>query len=160
MHLKNRYICIGGFNMKKLAFKIILLFLTLVVFTTGMGASVFNFCCGGYPIQIVKLQQITKGNYSCCKQFQEVAEPMDCRHPETNEESKCCKIKRHTVVLDLFYFRTEVSVPLVWVASVFGTVANNLSLGICKSKFKAQVKYFPEIPPPRDYLTLICILII
>lgn len=149
--------------MRKFITKITLLLLSVVIFTTGMGATIANFCCDNCLNEFFALQTIDCGKqevkeHSCCSsESQPVANV--CRN-HTGEDDTCCKIERHSIDLDSFHSKPVVFLPYTWIATIIPQIANFSFTDEYHDIIVDNNNDPPPITEPRTYLSIIRILII
>ncbi|MDU1889821.1 MAG: hypothetical protein E6767_03960 [Dysgonomonas sp.] len=148
--------------MKRLAQNIILIIAAVTVFFTGTGVTIMNFCCSNCAEQTFFMTQAhtccleAAENKSCCSSHQEATDYSD--HCYKNDSH--CKASRLSVDIDSSTSRPHVITPFVWVADA----AWILPINILPSRVDSAVDTIQfESPPkilPREYLSLIRVLII
>lgn len=155
--------------MKAIATKIILVLLSITVFTTGMGATIVNFCCDNCvssffeEINITK-QQSNKELHSCCThQSDNNTQKPTCHHSQKNHQSEktdCCKIERHSLILDSYHFKPALILPFTWISQQPIMLIERISIKENSSSSLSYLKIPPNIIDTKTYLAIIRILII
>jgi len=155
--------------MKKIAIKIMLVCLSAVVFTTGMGTTVANFCCDDclenfFSGQTCKIHDtFVVAERSCCakKTAKQDKNHEKCKNEATgNTDKDCCDAQRLSVDIDSFHFKPQIVNSYVWISNVIGEAAQSVVLDTYAFDFYPQIKAPPKILSPRDYLSFIRILVI
>lgn len=150
--------------------RVILVIIAATVFLTGMGVTVFNFCCPSCSEQTLFMTE----KHTCCSQKQEQPKTNGhtscCSQESTINKNSCasttfesmdyCSSSRLSIDIDASSFRPQVSTPFVWLSE---TLPNTLSYALPfidgDTKDYAQLKT-PSTTPPRENLSLIRVLII
>jgi len=150
--------------MKQLAINISLVCLSLIVFTTGMGTTTFNFCCDNCVKEL-----FSSGNRHNCETLPEEPESSCCHKKEIkttccdshSQEKKnkagndCCKFERHSVDIDFVNPALSINTPFVWIAdNIYGYVDSILSPVIGDMPFNA-IDDPPDTAYSRNYLAFI-----
>lgn len=162
--------------MKHLSRNIIIATMSLVMFLTGMGANIANFCCESCINDFFAEQKIGfemkhadmnhDMQHDCCankhdSQMQNHSDEMSSCDQISTSIDKCCKIERHSILLDSFQSRLDVSIPFVWVADNLPSVFSILeSQNIALHSIEKTIEDPPKILSGRSYLSIIRILII
>ena len=141
--------------------------LSAVIFTTGVGATVFNFCCDNCAEQFFSGQtckeniSIVKKEHSCCTKEKEAGHhEFSICGESTHSNENCCKAQRVSIDLDSFHFKPVVFTPFVWITNTYGDLTQVSAPEMFLTDFYPQIKAPPEIYTPRSYLAFIRILII
>ncbi|MDR1091156.1 MAG: hypothetical protein LBL79_08790 [Prevotella sp.] len=160
--------------MKKLVNRIILLIAAVAVFFTGAGVTCMIYCCSGCETE--QMLVVTKA-HSCCLQKDVAGETHSCCASHTHhtqpsgrntDADGCatrfdeghCRISRLSADIDLPVFRPQVSSPFVWISDVYPVLLSGVLSGqINDAGIYSQFESPPNIPP-REYLSLIRVLII
>jgi hypothetical protein len=155
--------------MKKFVQKFILLIAAATVFFTGAGVTIINYCCTSCSGQTLIMTE----KHVCCAQEQHIAEPATNCCPvqtETAQNDPCgnsvfsqdmhCTASRLSMDIDASSFRPLISVPFVWISGILPYIpvsasSDNATCADGYTTFEPP----PDIPP-REYLSLISILII
>jgi len=150
--------------MKILITKITIVCLSAVIFMTGIGVTIVNFCCDDCFEQFMSGNSCQKHNktlveeHSCCNSKSECHKTKpDCGH-EGQAEDDCCKARRISIDLDSFQSRRHIGYTFVWVAPILDRITGHSSLELPETESEPQIKAPPEALSPRDYLSLIKIL--
>jgi len=152
--------------MKKFGQTLILLIAAATVFFTGAGVTIMNYCCTTCSGQTLFMTE----QHICCAQASQTEEVSGCcsvkdtAHHDTCEASfkseAHCSASRLSIDIDASSFRPQVAIPFVWVSAASLAVTSNvLPEKVEYTDEYAQFESPPEIPP-RDYLSLIRVLII
>jgi len=155
--------------MKKFVQRFILLIAAATVFFTGAGVTIINYCCNSCSGQTLIMTE----KHVCCSQGQHDVEPVKsccstseekiydeaCERSVFSQDTHCTA-SRVSMDIDASSFRPQVSAPFVWISEVL----SDISLCISSDKIIYTDDYLsfkspPDIPP-REYLSLISILII
>lgn len=138
--------------------------MSVVVFTTGMGTTIAHFCCDSCLDDFFISQTIsckkenTVGHSSCCTQTHQPVTDLCNFHGNT--DNSCCKIERHSIDLDSFHFKPIVLVPYTWIADALPQIANPSLSDDFNDIVVDHNNDPPPITKPRNYLSIIQILII
>lgn len=162
--------------MKHLSRNIIIVTMSLVMFLTGMGANIANFCCEGCINEFFADKKIDfemnhpnmshDVEHDCCpekhnSQVHNHSEAMSSCALISLAIDKCCKIERHSILLDSVQSRLDVSIPFVWIADNLPSVFSILeSQNIALHSIEKTIEDPPKILSGRSYLSIIRILII
>lgn len=155
--------------MKQKTNHIILLFLATAIFFVGAGVTIVDLCCSACPDNLISLaepepkdvciqhlKEVQKIDDCCSEKSHEMS--VDCNTPEHHKGEQCCKKERVSIDLDNTIYKHKLSTSLVWtVVSLFYN--NSLLLSTDERYICPDVVDEISIPP-RDYLSLIRILII
>lgn len=157
--------------MKKAVQITLLLLISVTTFITGTGVTIVSFCCTSCSSQTLFIAQ----GCSCCTPGQdssECGEQSHCsqkQHTEIAEELSenptistdlHCRASRLSMDIDASSFKPQVACPIVWISDAsFIYTKNELP---DQSDLFDQYTHFtpPQDIPPREYLSLISILII
>lgn len=154
--------------MKTIATKIALICLAAVIFLTGMGATIANFCCDNCSDQFfsqiyapaAQVANETHEQHSCCSHKQ-LAQKHECDNKaQHSDKSSCCKIERKNTTLDSFQFKPTLIVPFTWVANAYAMNTANLIPENSDEILLSKANDPPQSETPREYLAFIRILII
>lgn len=148
--------------MKKFALRTVLLVTSVIVFLTGTGVTIVNYCCSGCTVEQTLV--ITKA-HSCCSKVEETKQYSCCDLSRNHNEGKCsiesgshCKASRLSTDLDASAYRPHITSPFVWISDT--PVTHLIALDQFENTdIYIQFESPPKIPP-RDYLSLIRVLII
>lgn len=155
--------------MKEIATKIILVFLSITVFTTGMGATITSFCCdncaSSFFAEISNTEQHNhKELHSCCAHKSDsTTKKATCHHSSKNHQSErkdCCKIERHSQILDSYHSKPALTLPFVWISQQPIMLTQSINIKENSSGLLSYLKIPPNIIDTRTYLSIIRILII
>lgn len=149
--------------------RVILVIIAATVFLTGMGVTVINFCCSSCGEQTLIMTQ----RHTCCSQENqaETESHKSCCAEKGSLENKTsantffddaehCSSSRLSIDIDASSFRPQVTSPLVWLSATLPhTLGYTVSLTLGDTKEYTQLKTPTKIPP-REYLSLIRVLII
>ncbi len=145
--------------MNSFGIKIALILLSVVIFTTGMGTTIANFCCEtcitNFFSELNNSNSDGSGN-SCCssKHIDEKA----CKHQNKKD---CCKVERHNQILDSYHSKPVIFIPFIWLDSSFTKVTVYNNTDIDNSLFHSHPEYPPDIIiSPKSYLYSIRVLLI
>lgn len=151
--------------MKKYAQNLILLIAAVTVFFTGAGVTIVNYCCTSCSGQTLFMaeqhicyaeQQETENINSCCA---EKSSHDTCDEYAYTKDTHCTA-SRLSMDIDASSFRPQVAIPFVWISDVSVT----MPLAILSEKTANSDDYtLFKSPPnilPREYLSLIRVLII
>ncbi len=159
--------------MKQLVTRIILVIAAVAVFFTGAGVTFIMYCCSG--CQAEQTLVVTKA-HTCCSQKMIAEESHSCcashsHHTPASSQADAdgctthidegyCQTSRLSADIDLSVFRPQVSNPFVWISDSYPVLLSSvLSDQINDTDTYAQFESPPNIPP-REYLSLIRVLII
>lgn len=156
--------------MKKFTQSIVMLIAAIAVFFTGAGVTIINYCCSNCEAEQTL---IMASAHDCCSQKEIAVEHASCcsAHTSTTEEntgsntcnisnSEHCKVTRLSSDIEVTSARQHLYVPYIWISDL----SPSLSTTIVSNKIEDANKLTefespPEIPP-REYLSLISVLII
>ncbi|MFT4221362.1 hypothetical protein [Dysgonomonas sp.] len=159
--------------MKQLVTRIILVIAAVAVFFTGAGVTFIIYCCSGCeteqmlvvtkPHTCCSQKTVAEGSHSCCASHTHHTQPStqaDTDGCATHFDAGHCQASRLSSDIDLSVFRPQVSSPFVWISDAYPvSLSNVLSEQLNDTDTYAQFESPPNIPP-RDYLSLIRVLII
>ena len=153
--------------MKKRYSNILICFLATIIFCVGTGVTVVDLCCADCIRSFLSIEDakdeadchgISIMSESCCSTESSSTEIADCT--DQHQDNECCTIERISADIDHAFFKPIISNPLVWSVALF----NNEIFDLDSSEsltHTTEDTYRPPIPiPPREYLSLIRILII
>lgn len=153
--------------MKQKINHILLLFLATAIFFVGAGVTIVDLCCSACPDNLISLAEpkdaciqhlVEVQNVEDCCAGQSHKMSGDCNTQDHRKGEQCCKKERVSIDLDNTIHKHKLSTSLVWtVVSLFYN--NSLLLSTGESYICPDVVDEVSIPP-RDYLSLIRILII
>jgi len=153
--------------MKKSGHTIIILILASVIFYTGTGVTIMNYCCSNCK----NSHSIFAGHNQECNQVPETNDENTnvslcphCKEVPTysfsyNEDGMACTASRISVDMDSYQHRAQLSIPFVWLEDL-SEISLELKREISRSSDSVTN---PESPPgiiPRAYLSKISVLII
>lgn len=155
--------------MKKLAYRIILLIAAVTVFFTGAGVTFVNYCCSGCTVEqtlvMTKVHSccsqktVAEKKPSCCSSHTQVTDQTDSGECSLSGKGHC-KASRLSADIDMSVFRPHVSSPFVWISDALPVLPVNMLSGqVETTDIYTRFESPPDIPP-REYLTLIRVLII
>lgn len=155
--------------MKKRVYNIVVLFLAVAIFFVGAGVTIVDLCCSRCADNFISMAdtdiaddcmqsvETNKVMDDCCSMKSHAVEDTGC---DTHHADKgdCCKKERVSIDLDNTIYKHNLSHALVWVAA---SLFHNSSLFLTIGEKYLQPDVVDQISiPPRDYLSLIRILII
>ncbi len=150
--------------MKKFVQKIILLIIAATVSLTGAGVTIMNYCCTSCSGQTLFMTE----QHICCSEL-EFAEVAGCctvthQHNECNglsyADATHCTTSRLSVDIDASSFRPHISIPFVWIADSYHLIPSFILSDEDQNNDECTLFKSPPEIPPRDYLSLIRVLII
>lgn len=151
--------------MKSVLHTILLVFLSIVVFYTGIGATVTNYCCPNCKIsysilgerhQCYKLYQ-KEPALSCCHQFM----PDECcADSHITPDTTCCTTSRISVDLDSHLQKPQIKVPFIWILSAAKVIDMCRLLCSQNSAYTHLSEKGPPLILNSDYLSVIQVFII
>ncbi|MDH6310802.1 hypothetical protein M2451_003582 [Dysgonomonas sp. PFB1-18] len=155
--------------MKRFAQNIILVIAAATVFFTGAGVTIINYCCASCSGQTLIMAQ----QHTCCaishEQHTDATAPC-CAATEAESHDSCettafsgethCQASRLSIDIDAASFRPHVATPVVWISDNSLILASALLPDT--TEFADHYSLFKSPPdiPPREYLSLIRVLII
>lgn len=154
--------------MKRFAHILILVTLSVTVFLTGAGVTIINYCCSSCSEQTLFVTQhhvcclqdpSSNDEDSCCESGKETVNK-SCEHEQSYEKTDHCTASRLAIDIDSASFRPHVITPFFWISDV--QLIQSISLLSNKIEVFDNYTLFdrpPEIPP-RQYLSMIRVLII
>lgn len=155
--------------MKKFVQRFILLIAAATIFFTGAGVTIINYCCTDCSGQTLIMTE----KHTCCAEGQHEVEPVKscCSDPEENTNNDSCTnstfsqdmhctASRLSIDIDASSFRPHLSAPFVWISETLSYIS--LSISSDNTIYTDDYISFKSPPdiPPREYLSLIRILII
>lgn len=152
--------------MNKKVNHIVILFLAAIIFFVGAGVTIVNLCCSKCTDNLLTMSE-SAGD--CMKHSDMMKMSGDCcaekAHTENTscdthhaDKSDCCKKERLSIDLNNTIYKHSLSDAMVW---VIVALSNNSSLFLSTCDNYVQPDVVEQITiPPRDYLSLIRILII
>jgi hypothetical protein len=148
--------------MKKFGQTLILLIAAATVFFTGAGVTIMNYCCTTCSGQTLFMTE----QHVCCAQARQVEDVSGCcsvkatAHHNTFKSDTHCTASRLSIDIDASSFRPQVATPFIWISDA--SLAVTLSIFPEKVEYTDEYAQFESPPgiPPRDYLSLIRVLII
>ncbi|MBD8387989.1 hypothetical protein [Dysgonomonas sp. BGC7] len=155
--------------MKKFAQILILVILSVTVFFTGAGVTIINYCCSSCSEQTLFVTQhhvcclqdsSTNDEDSCCDESYKETVNKSCEHGQSYEKIDHCTASRLAIDIDSASFRPHVIAPFFWISDV--QLIQSILLLSNKIEVSDNYALFdrpPEIPP-REYLSMIRVLII
>jgi len=155
--------------MKRFAQNIILVIAAATVFLTGAGVTIINYCCTSCSGQTLIMaqqhtccatshEQNTDVTASCCATTGSEGHDL-CETTAYSGETHC-QASRLSIDIDAASFRPHVAIPFVWISDNSLTLASALLPET--AEFADHYSLFKSPPdiPPREYLSLIRVLII
>ena len=151
--------------MEKLIRKSIMLIIGAAVFFTGAGITIMHYCCSSMSSQAVTvIQQLTccahtnnnadKDAKSSCDEGHEA-----CAH-DNDGAHKHCTSTRLSIDIDAASFRPHITLPFAWVLDVLPVFTQLLNCDLSSHIQHQQKENAPPNMPPREYLSIIRVLII
>jgi len=153
--------------MKKFAQKTVLLIAAIAVFMTGAGVTIVNYCCSTYSGQTLLVTQ----QHVCCGHGHSDKETGSCcshqghlLHVDEGEDGVStdphCSATRLSMDIDASSFRPHLLTPFVWISDAH--FIQHPCLLQHDPEHTATTYYTDSSPdiPPREYLTLLTVLII
>lgn len=156
--------------MKRFAQNFILIIAAVTVFFTGAGVTIINYCCNSCSEQTLFMteqhtccsleHQKTEQESDCCSMHKDVSHDESCESDTSFTQDVSCTTSRLSIDIDASSFRPIVTVPFVWISGVSPTIP--LSILTDNSVYIEGDSIFESPPdiPPREYLSLIRVLII
>lgn len=142
--------------------------MAVAIFFVGAGVTIVDLCCSSCADSFMSMSEpvdncmqqpsdTSKVTDDCCSTNSHTTEAAGCDKHHSEKED-CCKKERVSIDLDNTIYKHNLSNALVWVVvSLFHT--NSLFLTTGEQYLQPDVVDQITIPP-RDYLSLIRILII
>lgn len=153
-------------DMKKSAQRVILLIAAVAMFFTGAGVTIVNYCCTSCSGQTLFM---TEQHICCAEEHHETEDESCCSTKETPRDTcksdaytvdNHCTATRLSIDIDASSFKPHVAIPFVWISdATFAIAASILSARTERADDYSSFKSPPDIPP-REYLSLIRVLII
>lgn len=151
--------------MKQATTKISLVILAFIISLTGMGVTIANFCCDDCSSHFwTKIHPVLHDNseksteHSCCSDKKE-AHTHDCTQ-QHDDNKKCCSLERQSTTLDSYHTKPAVTIPFTWVENIPFILTTDLTNRYESESVFGDIDEPPKITSPREYLSLIRILII
>lgn len=148
---------------------ILVLFLATIVFFVGAGVTVVDLCCSGCIDKVMSMQlhsndcsmeEMKAEAPSCCSQedhsMSHSEDAVSCTSMYTG---KCCEAKRVSMDLDRSVFQPNLLQSMVWTL-VPSFISQVLLVSDTNEPLFAGEARDPVPIPPRNYLSLIRVLII
>ena len=159
--------------MKQFATRIILIIAAVAVFFTGAGVTFIIYCCSGCETEqtlvMTKehsccLQKTVAGkSHSCCASHSDNTSESDQTDADacaTHMDKNHCQISRLSADINLSVFRLQVSNPFVWISGTYPALLSGVLCHQVNEGDTYALSESPPIIPPREYLSLIRVLII
>lgn len=156
--------------MRKFAQNIILVIAAATIFLTGAGVTIINYCCTSCSGQtlimaqqhaccVMDHEQHTNTATSCCATTG--SDSHDACETSTLSGETHCQASRLSIDIDAASFRPHVATPFIWISDNSLTLTSAL-LPDNTAEFADHYSLFKSPPdiPPREYLSLIRVLII
>lgn len=148
--------------MNKYISHIVALIIAISVFFTGTGITIINYCCMGCVEQVFSLKQ----QPTCCSEEDHSSDNHfsldDCFVVDhlsyEYTAAKSCSVSRQSIDLDTFTFKPQLSSPFVWITQAFSLYQAIQLFGVYDADY--SYKKSPPKIPPREYLSLLRVLII
>lgn len=151
--------------MKQKANHIVILFMAVAIFFVGAGVTIVELCCSGCADNLISMTEsatdcIKQGKAEiqddcCMAEVQNADAACDTHHAEKED---CCKRERVSIDLDNTIYKHSLSSSFVW---AFVSLFHSNSLPISTGERYVDPNVTDQVTiPPRDYLSLIRILII
>lgn len=153
-------------RMKKEVKHIVILFLAATIFFVGAGVTIVDLCCSRCADSFMSMSESAD---DCMQHSDMMRMSDDCcaqkAHPKStacdthhSDKSDCCKKERLSIDLNNTIYKHSLSDAMVW---SLVALSNNSSLFLSSCDKYIQPDVVEQITiPPRDYLSLIRILII
>lgn len=144
---------------------ILVLFLAAIVFFVGAGVTVVDLCCSRCIEQVMSLN-VHKGD--CMKTEMKAEAPSCCSHYNHSEDAtlgvsehtdKCCEAKRVSIDINYTVKQANLLHSMVWTL-VPSFISNFLLIADNNEPLLIAEARDPIPIPPRNYLSLIRVLII
>lgn len=159
--------------MKQLVTKIILVIAAVAVFFTGAGVTFIIYCCSGCDTEqtlvVTKAhtccskQMVSEEGHSCCAShthYTPESNQSEAKGCSTHFDAGHCQTSRLSADIDLSVFRPQVSNPFVWISDAYPVLLSSISPDPTNDD-DAYVRFeSPPNIPPREYLSLMRVLII
>ncbi len=156
--------------MKKFGQTIIILIIAVTVFLTGAGVTVIDYCCsscGGQTLFMteqhiccIEDQNTEAAQMASCCSMEKVSSKGDASENSSSTKDSHCTASRVSVDIDASSFRPHVVIPFIWVSDVpYVALVNTLFQRADSIDDFIDFRSPPDIPP-REYLSLIRVLII
>jgi hypothetical protein len=155
--------------MKKFVQRFILLIAAATVFFTGAGVTIINYCCTSCSGQTlimtekhvccVQGQHEAKSSTACCSAQKETIHNDSCENAAFSQDMHCTA-SRLSMDIDASSFRPHISVPFVWISDALPDIPVSTSFDTVTYADGYTAFGSPPGIPPREYLSLIRILII
>lgn len=151
--------------MKRKYRNILVLFLAAIVFFVGAGVTVVDLCCSKCVGQVMSMNihmddcmkaEMKTESPSCCSQENHSEDASLCVSGHTN---KCCEAKRVSIDINHTVSQTSLLHLMVWTL-VRSFICNSLLVSDNNESLLVAESRDPIPIPPRNYLSLIRVLII
>ena len=155
--------------MKKFGHMIIVMILASVVFYTGTGVTIMNYCCSNcedshdifaghdHKHHQMPVENEQNTNSSSCPHCLKIES--DFCDLSYNESDMNCTASRISLDIDSYQYRAQLSVPFVWLQDI-SEISLQLTQDMSKSVNLFSDKESPPGIIPRTYLSRISVLII
>jgi len=151
--------------MKQAATKISLVILALIISLTGMGTTIANFCCDDCSSEFWVKLHLTPSlkaekeeTHSCCS-HKEKKQSQGCPK-QHNDNKECCSLERQSTTLDSYHTKPAVIIPFTWVENIPFILTVDLTNRYELDSVFNNIDEPPKIKSPREYLSLIRIVVI
>lgn len=149
---------------------LLLLVLSGIVFLTGAGITIVDYCCSECRMKMFSMNSIEccsmdnhitqKLESTCCKLNKDLTETSCKKYIEDFSSEQCCSTSRISVDIDSSIFRPQINIPFIWISDYI--YKNQFPLK-CEGNYTRIFESNTDIlkpPPPRHYLSFIQVLII
>ncbi|MDR2949427.1 MAG: hypothetical protein LBV71_09480 [Prevotella sp.] len=153
-------------SIKKFAQTLILLIAAVTVFLTGAGVTIVNYCCTSCSGQTLFMTE----QHICCAQGQHETESESCCSSKEASHDTCegesytkdthCTASRLSIDIDAASFRPHVAIPFVWISDASQALPTTILPEIVEYNDGYTLFKSPPEAHPREYLSLIRVLII
>ncbi|MDR2955675.1 MAG: hypothetical protein LBV43_11390 [Prevotella sp.] len=154
--------------MKKSAQKSILLVIAFIMVLTGGGITVVSYncdSCSGQTLFVTQMHTccVETGNgkiqSSCCSLSEQQTNHNQCQN-SANVGTPPCMSSRLSIDIDGTAYRPQVSIPYVWITEFPFSFTNNILVEDNSSSKEFTYYNTPPDLHPREYLSIIRVLII
>lgn len=147
--------------------KIIIVIIAATVFLTGAGVTIINYCCTSCSGQTLFMTE----KHVCCADSQHPHEGKSCCSPVKDiSKDTCeglaytdlshCTASRMSIDIDASSYRPQISIPFIWVSDAMIYSSDRYLFNDEAITNESTHLEAPPESPPREYLSLIQVLII
>lgn len=159
--------------MKQFVTRVILVIAAAAVFLTGAGVTYMIYCCSGCKTEsaltVTEVQAccsqkaVVGASHSCCTSHCDntsTSNQTDVDECAIHVDEVYCQISHLSADIDLSVFRTQMSNPFIWVSNTYPVLLFRVLSDQANDIGTYALSESPPNIPPREYLSLIRVLVI